>query len=150
MQFTTALYAVLAALPIVSANGCYGSGDTFAEYGTSDELATAREEACAALVSTIPKHTELMLNLGEPRFNQQSRKLQAGEYPAGQTKNYCASNGQASINFSATSNSGSTTLTLTADDCVSAMIIEMEACSHGSVQSHGSFTYKDDPNAGSC
>lgn len=51
MQFTTAFYAVLAALPIVSANGCYGSGNTFSEYGTSAQLSNARTKACAALVS---------------------------------------------------------------------------------------------------
>jgi hypothetical protein len=30
------------------------------------------------------------------------------------------------------------------------MRVEMNACDHGSIQDHGHFRYKDDPNAGPC
>ncbi|KAF3766914.1 hypothetical protein M406DRAFT_328028 [Cryphonectria parasitica EP155] len=53
MQFiTTTIYIALAALPIVSANGCYSGGNTYAQYGSADDLNTARAEACNALTRT--------------------------------------------------------------------------------------------------
>lgn len=52
MQFTTTTISItLAALPLISANGCYSGGASFADYGTADQLLAARTEACNHLVS---------------------------------------------------------------------------------------------------
>lgn len=38
--------------------------------------------------------------------------------------------------------------TLSRDDCVSGMTIEMNGCDKGSKQNHNNFQFTDDPNAG--
>lgn len=64
MQFTTTTISIiLAALPLIRANGCYSGGATFADYGTADELVTARTEACNNLVSFCQKFS---IQIGRP------------------------------------------------------------------------------------
>ena len=123
LALTTALLAAAIGTTKVNALGCYTSGLSYSSVsGDNSVLASARTDACYSL---------------------------AGSYSAGGTKTYCSTIGDNRINWAVTNNAGSE-LTLSASDCVAAMTIEMNACSMGSVQNHGSFQYKDDPNAGAC
>lgn len=115
--------ALLLANP-TAANGCYTGGELYSQVGTASQVNDAITTACDTL---------------------------ATEYLAGASLTTCidfADTGNR-IDF-AVSNKLDVSQTLANDDCVAAMTIEVKACSHGSVQVHGDFTFTDDPNAGPC
>ncbi|KAF9458543.1 hypothetical protein BDZ94DRAFT_83679 [Collybia nuda] len=118
-----AAIALLGLTTSVNALGCYGSGLVYGDVSNNaGVIAGARNAACGFF---------------------------AGSYPQGGVKDYCYTVGSNRINFEVRNNAG-TTQSLSQSDCVAAMTIEMNACSHGSEQNHGSFYYYNDPNAGAC
>jgi hypothetical protein len=113
--------AFLAVAP-VNANGCYSGGESYASVGTDAEIISAATTACNYFAAT---------------------------YVAGEKLTYCSNIGDNSVNWAVTNQAGSTQ-TLNAANCLAAMTIEINACSSGSLQTHGTFLYQDDPNAGAC
>lgn len=121
----TAVIVALAAAKSANALGCFSGGLTYGDVSANNnDIANARTNACNNL---------------------------QGSYAQGGSRDFCANFPATGnrINFSVKNNAG-TTQTLSASDCAAALTIEMNACSHGSNQNHGSFNYEDDPNAGSC
>lgn len=114
--------AVLIASP-VNANGCYSSGETFSQVATHDDIFSAMNDACNGFAGT---------------FLPGQQKTSCSAFPGGDR-----------VDWGVTNIEGSSQA-LDASDCISAMTIEINACSQGSQQDHGSFNYKDDPNSGSC
>lgn len=120
-----ALYATLPFFTSVNALGCFTSGELYGDLTTNGTaLEEARTDFCELATSS-------------------------GTYPQGASESGCFPFGENRLNFMVINNSG-TTQTLTMGDCVAALTIEMNACSMGSMQNHGSFQYLDDPNAGAC
>ncbi|CAI7618990.1 unnamed protein product [Penicillium glandicola] len=114
--------ALLIATP-VSANGCYSGGESWSDVGTNTEIFDAMDSVCDGF---------------------------AGTFSSGEAKSVCSSFSSGNrVNWAVTNNQGNSQ-TLIASDCIAAMTIEINACSHGSLQQHGDFLYQDDPNAGSC
>ncbi|ETS79299.1 hypothetical protein PFICI_09152 [Pestalotiopsis fici W106-1] len=127
VQSLKQVLAVLGAIAFVgpsavNALGCYTSGETYASVGSDADIKSAASSACDAM---------------------------AGSYEAGGSKSQCSTIGSNRVNWSVKNNAGNE-LTLSSADCLAAMTIEINACSMGSVQNHGSFQYQDDPNAGTC
>ncbi|KAL9617242.1 MAG: hypothetical protein Q9160_007923 [Pyrenula sp. 1 TL-2023] len=103
--------------------GCNGSGLKFNEVTTnSDDLASLRTDFCQAA---------------------------AKAYTSGATFDKCYSFATTAnrIDMEVKNNNGNGG-TLTSDDCVSGMTIEMNGCDKGSTQNHNNLQFKDDPNAG--
>ncbi|KAJ5939709.1 hypothetical protein N7466_002843 [Penicillium verhagenii] len=105
-----------------NANGCYSGGETFSQVASHDDIFNAMDSVCNGF---------------------------AGTFTSGEEKAACSTFSGNRINWAVKNNDGSSQ-TLAASDCIAAMTIEINACSHGSEQDHGDFHYIDDPNAGSC
>jgi hypothetical protein len=124
MLLYTATIILTTTLPFASANGCFSGGETYNQVGSHSDIVHARHVACNKM---------------------------SGSFNANQLKIHCASFSKSGnrINFSVKNNLDNSAH-LTQNECLAAFTIEMNACDHGSEQDHGSFHYKDDPNAGKC
>ncbi|KAJ5824527.1 hypothetical protein N7447_006867 [Penicillium robsamsonii] len=107
----------------VNANGCYGGGETWGDVADNTDIFNAMNGACASFAGT---------------FSSGQTKSVCSQFPKGDRANWVVTNNQGDSQ------------TLLASDCVAAMTIEINACSHGSEQQHGDFHYQNDPNAGNC
>ena len=131
MLFTIAtllgLTAFFNAMPVLG--GCYKDGVTWTQLGTAD--ANQRRSDFCTLAAK-----EYNLDGTRP-----SKTVHCYNFHVDRTQR---------ADFSVRLTARGSTVSLSKSDCIAALTIEMNACSHGSIQTHGKFEYISDPNDGHC
>lgn len=126
MQFVKLVQSLAPALLLVNSVhglGCFTSGLKYNEVTTnSDDLVSLRNDFC-----------------------QNAAKTYTSGANFAKCYSFAATDNRVDMEVKNVDGNGGT---LTRDDCVSGMTIEMNGCDKGSVQNHNNFQFKDDPNAG--